>query len=279
MRSEAKKTFYFHASGNSLGGFIEKPMHKIIPSQASVSLPHVGGHATTRSEAFNFEEIVSCRAAYTRVSGGQDEKDGAWSITATTVVEGLKILEVFSAERIVAQLSVEHPYDGGLPKYSFAGSHFDGLKIGGRDASLALNSSLLEGIGGAGASREPITWPLFQKTGRQQAAKLVKSIKGDGDRDAFQWLIDRYGSMASDREPKAHGSVLCSLVDGVDAAIPGRSFGHVIHIPHFGSIFLGEVLASSPTSVQLYSFRAELGCGTSGHVSGPVALVQGFPYP
>jgi hypothetical protein len=278
MRSDAKKLFYFHANGNALGGFIEKPMHKIIPSQASVSIPHVGGHAITRTEAFNFEEIVSCSAAYTRVSGGQAEKDGPYSITATTVVEGLKILEVFSAERIVAQLSVEHPFAGGLPKYSFAGSHFDGLKIGGRDASLALNPSLLEGTAGGGA-RELITWPLFQKTGRQQAAKLVKSVKGDGERDAYQWVIDRYGWMASDRDPKTHGSVLCSLVDGVDPAIPGRSFGHVIHIPHFGSIFLGEVLADSPAAVYVYSFRAELGCGIHGHVSGPSAQVRGVPYP
>ncbi len=35
MRSNAKKTFYFHADASSLGGFIEKPFQKHIPSQAS----------------------------------------------------------------------------------------------------------------------------------------------------------------------------------------------------------------------------------------------------
>jgi hypothetical protein len=278
MRSDAKKLFYFHANGNALGGVIETPMHKVVPSQASVSIPHVGGHAATRTEAFNFEEIVSCSAAYTRVSGGQGGHDGAWTITATTVVEDLKILEVFSAERIVAQLSAEHPFDGGLPRYSFAGTHFDGVKICGRDASFALNPSLLEGVA-AGGSRDPITWPLFHKTGRQQAAKLIKSVQGDSERDAYQWVIDRYGWMASERDPKAHGSVLCSLVDGVASPVAGRSFGHVIHIPHFGSIFLGEVLADSPAAVYVYSFRAELGCGVRGHLSGPSAQVRGVPYP
>ncbi len=73
MRSNVKKAFYFHADANSLGGFIEKPFQKVIPSQASASLPAVGGHVTTRTEAFNFEEIVSCRSAYTRVSGSQLE--------------------------------------------------------------------------------------------------------------------------------------------------------------------------------------------------------------
>jgi hypothetical protein len=71
MRSSAKKTFYYHADANALGGFIEKPFQKIVPSQASVSLPSVGGQATTRTGEFNFEEIVSCRAAYTRVTGSQ----------------------------------------------------------------------------------------------------------------------------------------------------------------------------------------------------------------
>ncbi len=71
MRSDAKKVFYFNADANSLGGFIEKPFQKIVPSQASVSLPPVGGHATTQTEAFNFEGIISCRSAYTRVTGTQ----------------------------------------------------------------------------------------------------------------------------------------------------------------------------------------------------------------
>ena len=82
MRSDAKKVFYFHADANSLGGFIEKPFQKIIPSQASVSLPAVGGHATTRTEAFNFEGIISCRSAYTRVTGTQVAPDGPWSTTS-----------------------------------------------------------------------------------------------------------------------------------------------------------------------------------------------------
>jgi hypothetical protein len=278
MRSDAKKSFYYHADANSLGGFIEKPFARIIPSQASVSLPAVGGFATTRTEAFNFEEIVSCRSAYTRVSGRQVEKDGPASVLVTSVVEGLNILEVVTAERLVAQVSVEYPTDGGFPRISFTGSHFERLRIGGCDASLALNSSLLECGRGAGFPREPITWPLFQETGRQQAAKLIKSVEGDDDRDAFRWLIERYGWMDSDRELGADGRVLCSLVDGVDRAIPGRSFGHVIEIPDFGRIFLGELLVF-PASVQLSMIRAELGCNTTGGASGSSVRVNGTMVP
>jgi hypothetical protein len=272
MRSNAKKTFYYHADASSLGGFIDKPFQEAIPSQASVSLPSVGGHATTRTEAFNFKEIISCRAAYTRVSGRQIAENGPWSMTATAVVEGLKILEVFTAERIVAQVSVEYPGDGSYLRVSLAGSSFEGLRLGGCDATPTLSSKLLCG------ARTPITYPVFSQTGQEQADRIISSIEADRSGDDFQWLAERFGWMASDRKPEEDRCVLCSLVDGVKGPIPGASFGHVVEIPDFGRISLGELLVC-PSSVQVFSFRFELGCGTGGHGSGPSANVQGGTSP
>jgi len=272
MRSDAKKTFYYQADANSLGGFIEKPFPRIIPSQASVSLPVVGGFATTRTEAFNFEEIVSCRSAYTRVSGGQVAQDGPWSMTVASVVEGLNILEVITAERLVAQVSVEYPRDGGYLEVSLAGSSFDGLRLGGCEASPALNSKLLCG------AKARLTLPVFRQTGQEQAGTIIRSVEEDQNRDAFRWLLDRFGWMAADQEPEEDRCVLCSLVDGVDRAIPGTSFGHVVEIPDFGTVFLGELLVCRH-SIQLSLIRAELGCGTTGHTSGPTAAVRGVPVP
>jgi hypothetical protein len=272
MRSDAKKTFYYHADANALGGFIEKPFPRIIPSQASVSLPVVGGLARTRTEAFNFEEIVSCRSAYTRVSGSQIAQNGPWSMTVTSVVEGLNILEVITAERLVAQVSVEYPRDGGYLEVSLAGSSFDGLRLGGCNASPALNATLL-----CGAER-PIALPVFQETGREQAGRIISSAEKYGDRDDTRWIFERFGWMDADRELDKDGCVLCSLVDGVDRAIPGRSFGHVVEIPDFGRIFLGELLACRH-SIQLSLIRTELGCGTTGQTSGPTAAVRGVPVP
>jgi hypothetical protein len=163
MRSQAKKTFYFHADAHALGGFIESPTRQHIPLQASLSLPSVGGHAVNRSPAFNFEEIVSCRSAYTRVSGLQAGKDGSSTTLITSVVEGLNILEVFTAERLVAQITVEHPADRSLPRISFTGSTFEGLRIAGCEASLTLNASLTE-CGRTGFSRQSITYPLLRET-------------------------------------------------------------------------------------------------------------------
>src|SRR5580658_11057074 len=183
MRPDAKKVFYFSADANSLGGFIDTPFQKIVPSQASVSLPPVGGHAATRTPAFNFEEIVSCRSAYTRVTGTQVAPDGPWSTTVTSVVEGLNILEVITAERLVAQLSVEYPRDGRYLEISLAGSRFDQLRLGGCDAFPRLNPKLLC------AAKARIALPALRQTGWEQAGKMINSA--EEDRDAVPWVLDR----------------------------------------------------------------------------------------
>jgi hypothetical protein len=82
--------------------------------------------------------------------------------------------------------------------------------------------------------------------------------------------------MVSGTQPD--GFVLCSLVDGVDPAIPGTLFGHVAEIPDFGTIFFGEIIAF-PASVQLSMIRAELGCSTSGNVNAACAVVNGHMVP
>jgi hypothetical protein len=268
MASNVNKVHYFHAEGSSLGGFIEQPIKQQVPAQASASLPAVGGHVTNRTEAFNFQGIVSCSGAYTRVSGRHLETDGTPSTLVTSVVEGLNLLEIVTADRVVAQVSIEHPA-GGDPVVTFTGSRFEGLKIGGQDASLTLNSSLLDG----GAGTSPVTWSLFQKTGRQQAAKLVKSAQSGGV--AYQWVVDRYSWIAP---AKAPGSILCSLVDGVGSAVPGKSFGHVMDIPSFGKVIFGEVFAF-PASVHLSMIRTELGSPTSGGMNFASAHVNGSTWP
>jgi hypothetical protein len=273
MASTVNKVHYFHAEANSLGGFIEQPIKKVIPAQASASLPSVGGHVTNSTEAFNFEGIVSCSSAYTRVSGRLLETDGTPCTLVTSVVEGFNLLEIVTADRIVAQVSIEHPIDGGDPVVNFTGSRFEGLKIGGQDASLTLNSSLLDNGAGTG----PITWPLFQKTGKLQAAKLVKSAQSGGA--AYQWVVDRYGWISPPKAPaKAPGSILCSLVDGVAPSLPGKSFGHVMDIPGFGKVIFGEVLAF-PASVHLSMIRTELGSPTSGGTNTANGVVNGTTIP
>ncbi len=250
------RSYSFRADANALGGYLEVPLPKIIPTLAPVSLPAGGGFATARSEAFNLDEIVSCSSSYSRVSGTQHRADGSISILTTAVVEDLNLLEVVTAERIVAQVSISIPAGSSEFRISLTGSRFEGLRLAGRPCQPTLNSDLVPPEG------SPLTWQDVQKAGQSQAKDLMGIFKARGDKDADQWAQKRHGWMTADPPlPARGGRLLCSLVDGVD----GKD-GHIVQIPGFGTIFLGE-LRVSYDSVQLVALRAELGCPVTGGIT------------
>jgi hypothetical protein len=266
--SPSPRFYYLHASANALGGILDSPHKRVIPSQASATLPEVGGHATARTEAFNFDEILTCKAAYTRLTSSRVEEDGSYATLVTSVVEGLNILDVVKADRIVAQVSVEHPKGTSPPVFSFAGSHFDGLRLGGCSVHTEFNSRLF-GVD----TKDGVGWSIFQDVGHQQAVKMVQKAKGAKDAD---WVQNRFGWM--NPKAKEEGCVLCSLVDGIDQPVPGRAIGHVLEIPHFGKIVLGEMLVF-PSTVQLSMIRAELGCANTGSITAAMSRGGGGHYP
>lgn len=265
MQSPSQRRFYpFRADANALGGYLEEPLQKIIPTLAPVSLPAVGGFATARSEAFNLDEVVSCSSAYTRVSGKEHHADGSTEILITSVVEGLNILEVVAAERIVAQVSISIPSEHGPLKFSLAGSGFEGLRLAGRNCRPHFNPVLHQPDGEKSRQGAAVTWLDLQESGRGQAEKLIGCFKERHDQDAYQWALNRHRWMSSESK-QSNGTVLCSLVDGLEGAGPHGSCGHIVEIPGFGRVILGELLASH-NSVQLLAVRAELGCPVKGKI-------------
>jgi len=131
MSVDNKEGLYsFLGDANALGGFIAEPMRREIQTLVPVSLPAVGGFTTARSEAFSLDNLVRCRSAHTLVSG-RVEHDRI-SVLATSVVEGLNILDAIEAERVVARLSIEIPRQKGAKlKVSTVGSYFLGLRLAG----------------------------------------------------------------------------------------------------------------------------------------------------
>ena len=54
--------------------------------------------------------------------------------------------------------------------------------------------------------------------------------------------------------------------------------GHILHVPDFGNIFLGEILISR-VSAQLTMLRVEMGCMAEGTVSAASAFSNGQTMP
>jgi hypothetical protein len=263
MHSFNKQRFYFlRADANALGGQLQEPLKRTIPTLAPVSLPPVGGFATARSGAFTLEEIVSCSTAYTRVSGQEHPTDGSSAILVTAVVEDLNILEVVRADRIVTQLSIALPGGPGPIRISVAGSILEGLRLAGRECHPVLNPDLQR----PGRADGLITWEDAWRVGRTQAKILLNDLKGREEGATYQWALRRQERMAGDPPPSGAGPARCSLIDTLETSGASHSSGHVVEIPGFGRIILGELLIS-PDYAQLVGVRADLGCPVRGQIS------------
>jgi hypothetical protein len=70
--------------------------------------------------------------------------------------------------------------------------------------------------------------------------------------------------------------ISAKAADGKSIQIPppAKSFGHVIHIPDFGNIFLAE-LTVNHNSYKLTMIRLELGCLAAGSASLATCNVNG----
>jgi hypothetical protein len=278
MQSFDNKKFYsYRADASALGGFLNEPLDKHIPTLAPVSLSAAGGFATARSGAFNLDEVVSCASAYTLVTGRETE--GSMSTLTTAVIEDLNILEVVAAKRIVAQIAVTVPNgkgpNGKAPRrISLAGSRFEGLWLAGRERVPTLNEALHQPDIGPGGNELPLTWEAIRAAGQPQADRLMGWYEGRGE-GAFEWAKSRHGWMTTSAPALEQGDpLLCSLVDGFEDCESDGHCGHIVEIPGFGRIILGE-LRVTPDSVQLVSIRAELGCPIRGMVTGPAAAGGG----
>jgi hypothetical protein len=254
---DLKKLYSLRADANALGGYLEAPVAKTLPTLAPVSLPPVGGFATARSEAFTADEIISCSSAYTRVLGQECCADGSGSILVTAVVEDLNILEVVRADRIVTQLAITLSDETPAIGFCVSGTVFEGLRIAGHECRPILNKELQRPHDGKGAGGR-LACDQVRQAGRVQGESLLSGFK-DGSEDAHRWVVGRHRRMTAEPPASGGGYALASLVDRLEVAGGCSSYGHIVEIPGFGQILLGELVVSCD-AVQLIGIRAQLGC-------------------
>ena len=272
MNASTERQFHFHADASPVGGHITHPFEQIITTEASSSLAQAGGLVTGVHESYRLDPIVSAQKAYSHISGAKNHTTGNWTTLTTSVVEFLNVLEVVTADRIVARLAVEHPKVGYTPRVSFVGSQFYNLRVNGHPVHPKLNHSLFE--------TEHDTFPKQPHIKDEKFLKKVTehSRKITGAKDAPEWLKARHGWVEIPKERETRGHVLCSLVEDIEGVKDAKSHGHVIIVPEFGSLFLGEISVNHG-SFALTMIRMELGCPAIGTLSMATSRSNGFPYP
>jgi len=134
--------FLYHALATGVSGHITLPFQQLIEVQAPSALPFTGGHSASRVERFGCGNIVSFSSASTATTGS--ESRGSFHTLATATVEGLNILNVVTADRVVARLASKYSKDTGDQSATIAGSHFVNLRIAGYPVEVEIDPDRLK---------------------------------------------------------------------------------------------------------------------------------------
>jgi hypothetical protein len=248
----------YHAEAHVLSGFLKHPIDQPIRKHAEVVLKtRRSEHVTETIRETNLEGLISFRSGHSRVSGSKVVKKETWDIDhsgwvtlSTSVLEGLNIFEVITADRIVSQVSTEHALERGhVPQVTFLGTQFNNLQVSGFPLALTWKFGICGNKPPDGRSYladhdflnqvEAQTREINDLIGKHK--NLPKDLRDEyaSRHKAVKELIE---DCRAHREPRNH-KVTCSLVQSIgEIPIPGiLRFGNVLVIPNFGWLALAEV--------------------------------------
>ncbi|HTJ29875.1 MAG TPA: hypothetical protein VL346_05220 [Acidobacteriaceae bacterium] len=283
MAETVERKHSYHAEAHALSGNIILPLEQNITPHALTSVPEDGGYRAQQAQQYRLETVISYGRAHTQVSGHKELKPGRGYLTlATSVIEDVNILNIVTADRVVAQIATEHPLQGYVPRITFLGTHFHNLRIAGHIVELDLDTDI---VGEKPENDLPYTKDAgFVDRISRQHARLREHP------NVFQEILDRYN-----RVPESFGSpeggreiVECSLVRQAKGSYPGKTCGHVIHLKDFGKIYLAMVTVEhedyehgipKKTTVSLEMIRAEMGCIATGKAGVGSAKTNGVTRP
>ncbi len=306
----------YHAEAQVLNVELKHPIERPHEEFGVLKLDHTRRETllTQNVGPNSIEGLISFRAGYTRVIGTQVKQKhdifgndhAGWVTLSTAAIEGYNVVDTVTADRVVAQVSTEHPMvNGHVPKVHFIGSQFENLRIGGYPVKVELNLAL---CGDKPAKDRPyLAAGTFldnvetQYKGIMKANGLPKGLKTEYDAKIEYVQRLRRGSMeAPNGDSCGHPKLKCSLVKTIgEIPIPGvMTFGNLIFIPNFGIVELATLEAgirehtskfshgngssnggSNSQYFTLNMFEMELGCPTGGKTKGPEVGSNGTTQP
>jgi hypothetical protein len=305
----------YHAKAEALSGHLKLPVEQKILAQAPTLLNTTRDtHTFQRAEKFNLEGLITVQSGYTHVSGNRslkEHKNHGWVTLATSVLEGLNVINVITADRVVSQISTDHPrVNGHVPHVTFLGTHFENLRISGYPVEVELDFML---CGPRPEDRTPYTQsshfldrvkrhyesianaeelpqdirnlydgslrkPADLKSNGNGAAKKSRGnpvatlARTENERPQDQ----RWGDMEEDDDTPR---VRCSLVKHISSIPIATSAGNVLTIPGFGTLHLATVDVSEKNYFKLTMLEMQLGCIGTGSVSAGSVSVNGHTRP
>jgi hypothetical protein len=265
--------YLYHASAYGLAVELDRPTRHSIPTQAATVLAASGGRGSHRVQGYTFDKFISLKEAYVEVGGSYDEDHAMHTTYAYSVVEGINIADVFTADRIVSRMFVYSPDDPKKePSFDITGSHFDNLRIAGHKLDVKLATHVFH---------EHDTYSKVARAHHKSTSdpwlfgsKMEKLEDGDLEelQNTYRALKGIDGFVKECRTKKSRpadrGSYLFSPANELDVEKQiGKSelenYGSIICIPKFGVIRLAELVVHRHTR-HLTMFRVQMCSSGSG---------------
>jgi|HubBroStandDraft_1064217.scaffolds.fasta_scaffold00283_2 hypothetical protein len=255
----------YHAEAYLLKGELEQPIKQSIEEYGRVVLKDTRRESliTQSVGETSIEGLISFKRGHTRVAGahvkqktdifGQDH--AGWVTLSTASLEGYNVEDIVTADRVVAQLSTQHPMTNGhVPRVNFIGTRFENLRIGGYPVEVELDLAF------CGAKPEGdrsylqdggfLDRVLRQLDGVVDSGNLPESLeKKYGAEIAYiddlkKRVKDDWNEAGANGTPNGYPKLRCSLVKKIKlpVEIPGvRTFGNAIFIRDFGTVYLADL--------------------------------------
>jgi hypothetical protein len=256
--------YRFRGSAYGAAGQVTRPFHEVIEVQAPATLPQIGGHGMGHSVDFRHRHILRFESAHTQVTGSrygsEDDAKATYSTRVSSVVEGLNIADVITADRVVAMLvSTYTPESDGEPSINLVGTHFDNLRIAGIRVEVDLCIDVFDHHHThrslTSAYKDNKSDIMDEAAVRKESGirglinRLTLAHHPKKEQEHFnKWITDHEG--AEDALPAAKGVTALSLVRGFNPKPPGvECCGHMLHIHGFGTVRLAELEIFKTTRV------------------------------
>jgi hypothetical protein len=280
MADEQQQRWHeFHAEAEVLKGKLQLPLEQEIKTQTYAQLAKEGGYRAEHENDYRLENVITYSGAHTHVAGNPSVKpEHGWITLASSIVENLNVLNVVTADRVVAQVSLTYPRQGYVPAITFLGTRFDNLQIAGHPVKIDFDFNIFGPKPDNGAPYTKVPGFLNRVAAQHARVRAHPNL--------LEELFKRYTGVSPDiADPEA---IECSLVNQASGNFPGQCHGHVIQVPDFGTIILGAVCLEQSeydngipkrTLVRLNMIELKMGCVADGEANVAGVITNGTTRP
>ena len=268
--------YQYNAHAYAVSAEFERPsMHSMSP-QASIVLAGHGGHGSQRTPGQQLHGLISFKEAYSEVGGSYDDCHHTHTTHAWSVLEGVNIADMLTADRVVARVAIYYKADDSQEaSYDFTGSYFENLRIAGYPIDVKLDmlslhdqdtfQKVADGHKKGTNDNLLLGSALMKKTPAELEALEEEYHALTG---LSKWIKKWGGTRPAARESYWLSAANHLNLEKEIGKTELKGYGSFICIPKFGVIRLGEITVHRHSRV-LRMFRVQMCSSGHGGSDGP----------